>query len=156
MVLAGVFCWYGMLLDPIWGRSKFRTPTPYHTLPRGLSRFRGQPPSMCCRWGRPAKPMFSAFPGPHHGPKGSTMHSNPFSTTFMAPPTPMGSQRARASGAMMLQSRARWKTGVSATTQARKNGRVPENQFLANSAKLWSNCEKWCANKSCGLWLRSF
>ena len=127
MDLAGVFCWYGMLLDPMWQRSKFRTPTPYHTLPRGLSRFRGQPPSMCCRWGRPAKPMFSAFPGPHHGPKGSTIDSNPFSTTFMEPLNPMGCQRGQALGAMVVQNWARWETGVMATSQARENGRVPEN-----------------------------
>ena len=156
MDLAGVFCWYGMLLDPIWGRSKFRTPSPYHTLPRGLSRFRGQPPSMCCRWGRPAKPMFSAFPGPHHGPKGSTMHSNPFSTTFVAPATPMGGQQARASGAMMMRSQTRWKKEVSATTRPKKNGRVPENRFSANSAKIRSNHGKWLEDKSSALWLRSF
>ena len=84
---------------------------------------------MCCRWGRPAKPMFGAFPKPHHVPKCSTMDSNPFSTTLMAPLNAMGCQRGHALGATTLQSRAWRKTGFPATTQARKNGRVPENGF---------------------------
>ena len=111
-------------------------------------------PCMCGKSGRPTKPLFWPLPGPCHSPKGPTIDSNPFSTTLMAPLNEMRCQLGQTFGAMMMQSQAWWETGVPAQIQARKNGRVPENQFLANSAKIWSNRGKCCTNKSCGLWLR--